>query len=352
MADKDLIREILDLARWAPSGDNTQPWRFEILAADRVAIHGHDTRDWCVYDFEGRASHIAHGALLETLRIAASAHGLDALWSRREGSPDIAPIYDVELKPVPGLAADPLLNNIRSRTVQRRRMATTPPPAALREALHAAVGDGYRLRLFESPVQRWRIAHLLWKSARVRLRAREAFEVHRRIIEWGATFSKDRIPERAVGVDSLTAQLMRWAMQDWRRVDVLNRFAFGTFAPRLMLDLFPGLACGAHLLLERNTPARTLTDHVDVGRVMQRLWLTVAAHGFHLQPQMTPLIFSWYGQADCPLSSDQAINRMMAASNAAFARELGERGVFFCRIGQTTAPVSRSIRLGLDELMY
>jgi nitroreductase len=25
-----ICEQILDLARWAPSGDNTQPWRFEI----------------------------------------------------------------------------------------------------------------------------------------------------------------------------------------------------------------------------------------------------------------------------------------------------------------------------------
>ena len=24
------VEQVLDLARWAPSGDNTQPWRFDI----------------------------------------------------------------------------------------------------------------------------------------------------------------------------------------------------------------------------------------------------------------------------------------------------------------------------------
>ena len=44
------IERILDLARWAPSGDNTQPWRFEPVDETRFLIHAHDTRDWCVYD--------------------------------------------------------------------------------------------------------------------------------------------------------------------------------------------------------------------------------------------------------------------------------------------------------------
>jgi len=39
------LRDILDLARWAPSGDTTQVWRFEVLAPDHVAVHFHETRE-------------------------------------------------------------------------------------------------------------------------------------------------------------------------------------------------------------------------------------------------------------------------------------------------------------------
>ena len=72
MLDRDIARQILELARWAPSGDNTQPWRFEILSDDHVVVHGFDTRDEVIYDFRGHPSHMSHGALLETARIAAT----------------------------------------------------------------------------------------------------------------------------------------------------------------------------------------------------------------------------------------------------------------------------------------
>ena len=49
-----IIEQILELARWAPSGDNTQPWRFEVLGDDHFVVHGFDTRDWCLYDIDGR----------------------------------------------------------------------------------------------------------------------------------------------------------------------------------------------------------------------------------------------------------------------------------------------------------
>ncbi|SFU47558.1 nitroreductase family protein [Nitrosospira multiformis] len=65
------IANILQLARWAPSGDNTQPWRFEIIDDCHLIIHAFDTRDHCVYDLDGHPSQISLGALLETLSIAA-----------------------------------------------------------------------------------------------------------------------------------------------------------------------------------------------------------------------------------------------------------------------------------------
>jgi nitroreductase len=53
-----VVLEILDLARWAPSGDNSQPWRFEVLSDDHVAVHAFDTRRDCVHDLEGHASQL------------------------------------------------------------------------------------------------------------------------------------------------------------------------------------------------------------------------------------------------------------------------------------------------------
>lgn len=70
-----LIENILDVARWAPSGDNTQPWRFEIVDKLHFIVHGFDTRDHCVYDLDGHPSQMAIGALLENIEIAATEWG-------------------------------------------------------------------------------------------------------------------------------------------------------------------------------------------------------------------------------------------------------------------------------------
>lgn len=354
MADRDVLLKILSLARWAPSGDNTQPWRFEIMSGDHIAVHGHDTRDWCLYDFDGHASHMAHGALLETLRIAASGYGLNASWVIREGSPDSAPVYDVHLAAAPGQAPDPLMPFIETRCVQRRPMKTIPLTSAQRAALVAAPGAGYTVHVFETFAERRRIARLLWDSAYIRLTCPEAYEVHKEIIEWGARFSEDRIPEEAVGVDPVTARLMRWVLGSWKRVEFFNRYLFGTIAPRIQLDYLPALRCAAHVLIRPVQPLESVADFVAQGAAMQRLWLTATAQGLLLQPEMTPLIFRWYARRQRAFSASAKLVEASSEMTSMFETIAGASAAddfgFFCRVGHSGMPQSRSLRLGLEKL--
>ncbi len=355
MADRDTLLKILDLARWAPSGDNTQPWRFEIVSDSHIAIHGHDTRDWCVYDFRGYASHIAHGALLETLRIAASDVGLQATWTLRDGTTDVAPIYDVSLQASADVVPDPLRAVIETRVVQRRPMKTTPLSDSQKAALREAVGDAFELSFFESPKMKRRVARLLWDSAYLRLTCPEAYEVHKRVIEWGARFSEDKIPEEAVGVDAATAKLMRWVMQSWGRVAFFNKYLAGTIAPRIQLDVLPALRCGAHVLMRPTRAPEGFLDYVRAGEAVQRLWLTVASLGLHLQPEMTPVIFRWYAQNAASISADRSLDeassRLAEQFEALSERSAHDPFAFFCRIGEAPSPASRSLRLKLQALL-
>lgn len=354
MPDRDTLTQILELARWAPSGDNTQPWRFEILADDHVVVHGFDTRDEVIYDFRGHPSHMSHGALLETLRIAATRFGLVANWERRMGD-DSAPVYDVRLVPSPGLEPDPLADAITRRVVQRRPMRMTPLTEAQRTALVDAAGVEHTLTFFEPFARRLAVARLLWGNAHLRLTCPEAYHVHRDIIEWGVRYSEDRIPDQAVGVDPLTTHLMRWVMQSWRRVEFFNRYLLGTVAPRIQLDLIPALACSAHVLVTARGPLEGIDDYVRAGVAMQRVWLAASAHGLHLQPQMTPVIFRWYARSGERVSARESINQGAARLASRFEALAGlpadARIAFFCRVGVCEAPHARSTRRPLHSLM-
>ena len=349
----EVVEQILDLARWAPSGDNAQPWRFEIIDGSRFVIHGRDTRDHCIYDLDGRSSQLALGALIETAAIAASRFGLDLQARRRPDGNAARPTFDVELRPVPGLVADALWRFIPERSVQRRPLSRRALSGAQHEALQAAVGPAYELVCFEG-AQRWSWAQLLWANAGLRLRLPEAFETHRSVIEWGARFSRTRLPDQALGVDGLTLVVMHTAMADWRRIRFMNRWLGGTLMPRLLMDLVPALACAAHIALIAREPVASVDDHVASGRAVQRFWLQATRLGLQHQPAATPLVFARYLREGRHFTADTQELRLAQTLAARLDGLLGGRSdqtVWLGRIGLGPAAESRSVRRPLSELL-
>ena len=353
MSQSGVMAQILDLARWAPSGDNTQPWRFEVQDASHLVIHGSDTRTHCVYDLDGHPSQLSLGALIETIAIAASDHGLRVSVKRRDGLPETLPTFDLLFTPDPGLQPSPLIGAIPLRSVQRRPFSARALTGTEKQALASSLSPGYQLRWFEGLRPKWQMARLMFNNAGLRLTLHEAFEVHRDIIHWGRRFSPDRVPDQALGADALTLKLMRWAMHDWARLQFLNKWLAGTWAPRLQMDLLPGLLCGAHFVLLRDRAPSTPDDYVEAGRVVQRLWLTATALGLQQQPELTPLIFARYVREGRPFSASlpaQALARQLADQTQRVVGTDLPHAVWIARIGQAPVASSRSVRRSRSEL--
>ena len=348
------IERILDLARWAPSGDNTQPWRFEVLGEEHVLVHGFDTRDHCVYDLDGHASQLALGALLETMTIAASTEGRTTRTQRRPDAPEAQPLFDVYFQQQDGLAPDFLAPYVEKRVVQRRPMSTQPLSAEQKQTLAKEIPDGYEVVWYEGLSQRWRLAKFMFDNAKVRLTIPEAYSVHKSVIEWGARFSDDKIPEQAVGVDPLTARFMRWVMASWARVNFVNKWFFGHVPPRLQLDFLPGVSCAAHFALISSQPLRTIDDYLAAGRCLQRFWLAATRLGLLIQPEMTPVIFTRYFRHGLPFTRSRPAVERVATLNERLGILVEKYDIeclyFMGRVGVGPMPISRSTRMAVARL--
>lgn len=353
MTVTSVIEQILDLARWAPSGDNAQPWRFEVQDEVRFVIHGKDTRDHCLYDLDGRPTQLALGALIETAAIAASRHGMGLAARRRHTLDETRPTFDVQLVPQPAVDVDPLWHAIPVRSVQRRPLSRRALTDHQRLALQTAVGPDHELVWYEG-AQRLAWARLLWSNGGIRLRLPEAFETHRSVIEWDQRFSRTCIPDQALGVDALTIAIMKRAMHSWKRVEFMNRWMAGTHMPRLLMDYLPAIACGAHLALVARRPLSGIDEHVAGGRAVQRFWLAATQLGLQHQPAATPLVFARYlreGRQFTSNSEELRLARYLAGQLDKLLDGRTDRTVWLGRIGTGAAAVSRSVRMPLAKLL-
>ena len=351
---RSTVESILDLARWAPSGDNTQPWRFEIVSDREILVHGYDTRDSCVYDLDGCASQLSHGALLETLSLAATRFGLRAHVAPVEAKSERHHVYRVTLERDETVREHALVEQIPNRTVQRRPMSAAPLTATQRHALEEAASP-YTVAWLESAHDRRRMAYLSLRSAHIRLTIPEAFAVHKSVIAWGTKTSDDRLPDAALGADPLLLATMRWAMVSWDRVRFLNRFAAGTVMPRIALDFVPALACSAHFALFAPREPATPEERVDAGRAVQRFWLRATRLGLQLQPNYTPLVFARYARERRVFTGvARALQRAQEIARrleALFAPRDVSTAVFLGRIGRARSVGGRSLRLPLQRLI-
>lgn len=349
-----VMAQILELARWAPSGDNSQPWRFEVVDKNHVIIHGFDTRDHCVYDLKGEPSQMSLGAMLETLSIAASGHGLETAVHRRPEMPDTAPTFVVRFTPNAEISADPLIPCITARSVHRKPMSIRRLTESEKKALEDSVGLAYRIEWIEGFSSKWTVARLMFGNAKLRLTLPEAYRTHRDVIQWNARYSEDRVPDKALGVDPLTVRLMQFVMQSWSRVELFNRYLAGTVAPRIQMDFVPSLACGAHFVIKAQRSPTNIDDFVAAGRAMQRCWLTATRLGLFQQPELTPLIFSRYIREGTTFTAHSALTaqarRLEEQARAVIGTDI-ERAVWMGRIGAGTVPWSRSLRRPLQQLM-
>lgn len=354
----------LDLARWAPSGDNTQPWRFEITGEDSLTVHLFDDNADDVYDYDGgRPTLLSGGILLETMRIAATKENRALHWSY-EGSEGNHHRIAVTLERAPNISEEVLIDSIRERSVDRRPYTTTALTSTQRDALEAALGDGLEIVWLEDTWERLRMARLNGNATDIRLRIPETFPIHRRMIDWERKRSPDGIPSGAIGLDAMTLKIMRWAMGDQQRMARMNNMPGGTIAARLQMDYVPGWRAGAHFILKLKTlpdSAANLEQRrrafLNAGQNIQRFWLTVTDLGLALQPSVATLIFGHYGLHAPAFSQDGA----MAGKAVKLGRDLEQLAdapvdqlVFSGRLGRQPRPgvnMIRSVRKPLDSLM-
>ena len=352
------IERILDLARWAPSGDNAQPWRFEIQGDDRLAVHVPAGSRGNVYEFnDGQPTVISAGMLLETLRIAASGFGRAAEW-RYRGVVAGRHAIDVDLARTPDQMSDTLAGNIPIRSVDRTPYKTRPLRGDEKQALEACLGSELGIRWYQSLPERWHLARLNAAATDIRLRIPEAFPVHKGMLDWERALSPTGIPAGATGLSPMTLKLMRWALQDWSRADRMNR-RFGTGGSRLEMDVIPGLRCAAHFAVFRKgapAPDDEVPALLRLGQAMQRFWLTATRLGLVLQPSFATLCFAHYGRTATVFTEAPGPRDKAAALAAAVERQwpaLGDSLVFLGRIGEprTRRVGARSVRRPLAELI-
>lgn len=349
--NEDLWNTILEEARWAPSGDNTQPWRFEREDPLRIVVHGLSTEAYCLYDVGGRMSAVAVGALLESVSIAASRYGYAVKSTLRSAQtcPEAIVSYELALTKS-NSAIDSLAPYIIERQTHRFALGRRALTSDEKNELERSVPKTVTVTWIEGQA-RDRFARMLYRTGTLKVVLPELHALYERVIEKNAIKSIDRIPDHALGLDPLATLIAHWALKKKKTAAFFNTYCGGTIIPRVETDLIPGFFCGAHFALSLDHYPNTIDEWVSVGRSVQRFWLTVTKLGLLFQPEMAPLIFAGFSMEGRNFSIHPHANHIAVELAKNLEHFLDARkAVFLGRIGDGTKRASRSTRLSLKDL--
>jgi nitroreductase len=344
--------KVLELARWAPSGDNQQPWRFIVDAPDGFKATAVFVPDF--FDYKGRGTLVSFGALIESIDLAAKELGYEANIAVKANSTPLSAEATVRLEPLaepaPGLGAF-----LTKRSVYRYAMRPADLNDNLKAALAASISPDYDIRWIEDGANRRQLAAAIWKAADVRYRSPEAHKVHIEIIDWDKRVSEDRIPGAASGMNGPMRAMVRRTLPNWRLLDFMNRYAGGTLTVRLATEYLPFLRSNGAAVLLAPAPLKDPDDFIDLGRRVQRFWLTATELGLALQPAYVPLLLRDHVTDGFRHTDDDDLWQRTERAAEAFDRTFGAdatRVGFLFRVGAEPGNrTARSVRRPLAELL-
>lgn len=344
-----MIREILDLARWAPSADNSQPWRFEILNNNSSIVYGYIPEDLKEYDFKGNYSHFAFGCLLETIKQAASERKLGVQIEELNESSTNLLKYIITVEDTPPEGNSDLHHYIKTRTSNRFPFSPTVLAPEEKAMLEQSLPAGFRCQWIESFNDKSVFAKLNFNFASFAHPERSG------IIEWGKNESTSHIPDEALGLAAPNLWMARQLNQTKKRQEISRNYLGADLMSSALGFFVPSLLSGCHVALIKENLTDDYHDYILTGEAFQKFWLTATKQGIALQMETGPLAFSrqvWKGNKFTEDEKDWLKAEKMAVLLKSLLGINADHTVMLARLGKANPPTGRSTRLSLEDLMY
>ncbi len=280
---RDSIRRILQAALTAPSGDNCQPFLFQMISENEVKIFHDPVRAKHRLNANSIASCLSFGCVLETICIASGAEGLrPALEWNLQNQNDLKVAWGkISFTPAMPIQ-DPLLNFISLRKTDRSFYETEPN---LSQTFHKILEEENSLEL-----GRLCFAESISSDLLDYLQLADSFcwadpYLMADTLDW-IRFSekeiqnyKDGMPWQTLGINYLDAQMMRQLKKHKRWIPLVGKMAKFISRKVVKKQIQSASALGCISMKEKSPDAI-----VKAGRLVFRTWLKLNGSGCAVHP--------------------------------------------------------------------
>lgn len=275
--DNDIIKKILEVAVYAPSGSNSQPWKFNV-SGNEISLLALPEKDHPILNYRNRGTWIAHGALIENIIIAASHYGYRC---------NVGPLFPDATNPnlvtrisleQESISPDPLYASITARASNRKPYKTSPIIGEQKAFLltEARKGGEEYLIYIEDRVKIQNLAHSVSANEIVMLENRRLHDLFFDELVWTAEEEKKKLAglyvktmELAPSKENALKLFKHWGLM---RIAIL----LGIPKKIAQENAVTYASCAGAIVIATDDRDEKF---IHAGRMMQRLWLSATKLG-------------------------------------------------------------------------
>ena len=265
---RDTIIKILEAGAQAPSGDNSQPWRFSVKE-NTITVFNSPEKDNPIFNFKSRGTYVAHGALLENMRIAAGEFGYAA---EIKLFPDpVRPEITAEVFLSPASRVSKFYPHIFKRATNRKPYQNKLLTHDERDAIRTAA-SGFGAELFlEEGSGKAVVGKAVSMNEVVMLTHTELRRLFFKDVRW--TEAEERVAKAGLYLKTMELappQAAIFKLLSYpKAAAVLNALGLPWFIARENSKIYSSGSALGVLVIDREEPE----DFVRVGMATQRMWL-------------------------------------------------------------------------------
>ncbi|MBX4210633.1 nitroreductase [Candidatus Parcubacteria bacterium] len=343
------IRNILEAAILAPSGENSQPWKFKIKGL-AIQLHNVSERDTSLYNWSQRGSDVANGAAIENIIIASMQYGYLPTVNLFPDSQNRNFVAEILLTKS-HTEKDDLYSYIPKRITNRKAYKDLELKKEEIDQLKKSVDEiGYgKLLLSQDKSDKSMLSVAGSVNEKIMFNNPYLHDFFFSHINW----NKKEDMEKKVGffIDTLElpppAKVAFRIFKHWSVMKILNKIGINKAISKQNAKTYASAAAIGIIVAEGNEPK----DFVMTGRVMQRMWLKATKFGLSIQPLTGGLFFMLQVLADQTNKfTDEQVKDIREAYRVIenIFNLKNQTVPFMFRIGRSDAPSARSSRYTLD----
>jgi len=346
---KDDTRKIIQLAIRAPSGDNTQPWRFRVSENTIEIYNAPERAGASLYDFKQNPSLVALGAVIENMVIAAPHFGYDTNVKLFPSPDDKLHVANIRLSPLGGPYDDPFFQCIDKRAARRGKYTAgslSPEQVEYIKNVSEEIKDDVRIELIEDKERKKLLARAIVLHDRVLFHNRSMHDFLFKHIRWTKRAEREKkdgiyagalglTPFQYIGMFFLKIPFVSWLLSRTRIIKLALIQNAGVY------ESSSGIGA---IIIKKGEKG----NFVRAGRALESIWLYATKMDLAMQPLGFVFLFQRLSAGE--VSGFSAMEQRLLKKSCmkiyeVIPTEENETIAMMFRIGKGTRPPFHSARM-------